>query len=66
MGRGNDQPVDFPVPGASNVIVWMPDGRNARSNGSHISMLPPMPIIISSGLPSPRTAVRMRSPSTST
>ena len=66
MRRGRRQFVDAPTPGASKVIVWMPDPPSARSNGSHISMLPPMPMMSSSGRPSPRTATRMRIPSTST
>ena len=48
------------------MIVWMPEPSSARSNGSHISMLPPMPMMSSSGRPSPRMAARMRIPSTST
>src|SRR4051812_2868734 len=38
---------------------------NADRKGRHISMLPPIPMIRSSGAPSPATDTRMRWPSTS-
>ena len=66
MRRGRSQLVDSPTPGASKVIVWMPEPSSACSNGCHISMLPPMPMTSSNGRPSPRMAARMRIPSTST
>ena len=52
--------------GAGRVV---PDGLDAAalsssSSGSHISRLPPRPMISSSGRPSPRTDTRKRSPST--
>ena len=39
---------------------------SARSSGSHISMLPPRPMMSSSGRPSPRIETRTRCPSTRT
>jgi hypothetical protein len=49
--RGIVHPADSPVPGASKVIVWSELPASARSNGAHISMLPPRPEIKSSGRP---------------
>jgi hypothetical protein len=56
---------DPPVPGASNAISrW---SRIRRANGSHMPTCAPIPVISSSGTPSPSwVAIRTRRPPTST
>src|SRR6201989_3499105 len=44
----------------------MPRARSSRSNGCHISRLPPAPMMRSSGRPSPVIRTRSRTPSMST
>src|SRR4249920_3112251 len=66
MRRGRRYREDSPVPGASRATVCTSCGLRARSNGTDISRLAPMPVSTSSGDPVPRTEVRSRSPSTST
>src|SRR6478609_5276339 len=66
MRRGRRYREDLPVPGASRATVCTLCALRARSNGTEISKLAPMPVSTSSGIPAPRTEVRSRSPSTST
>src|SRR5690242_6099834 len=64
--RGTGYRPDPPVPGASTLIVRTARPSTAASNGAHMSRFPPMPMSSSRGRPSPRTAIRSRTPSTST
>src|SRR4029077_5485268 len=66
MRRGRRYREDLPVPGASSATVCTLCAFRARSNGTEITKLAPMPVSTSSGSPAPRTEVRSRSPSTST
>ncbi len=51
-----------PIPGASNAIVRKPS--RCASSGSHARTSPQMPMMSSSGGPSPRTSTRVRNPLT--
>src|SRR5262249_61796381 len=63
---GQRYALDSPIPGASKLTACTPRAASSRSNGAASSRLAPSPVIISSGGPDPRTAVRIRTPPAAT